>query len=307
MERIKALRRNAATAAAEAEPYRPELIAEDEPRYLRRQKPVEIRRKKFAGKGWIFYRQVLGWSLFFIALAAVAVVSIRFLLYSPTMLLLKPDQIELVGNKVVAREVVLQQFIPDRNRSVLQIPLDERRAELQKIPWIESATLQRVLPNRIRIELTERSPVAFSRNGNELSLIDGHGVLLDRPEGEDLHFPIVSGVSADVPDDQREKRMQIYQELIKDLELVRSGSSENISEVDLSDPKDLRVVMTGLSRAASSLALTVHFGAADFKEKYRKLVENFSEWQAKNGCFRSIDLRYKYPVINPDPGACSTK
>ena len=307
MERIKALRRNAATAAAEAEPYRPELIAEDEPRYLRRQRPVEIRRKKFAGKGWIFYRQVLGWSLFFIALAAVAVVSIRFLLYSPTMLLLKPDQIELVGNKVVAREVVLQQFIPDRNRSVLQIPLDERRAELQKIPWIESATLQRVLPNRIRIELTERSPVAFSRNGNELSLIDGHGVLLDRPEGEDLHFPIVSGVSADVPDDQREKRMQIYQELIKDLELVRSGSSENISEVDLSDPKDLRVVMTGLSRAASSLALTVHFGAADFKEKYRKLVENFSEWQAKNGCFRSIDLRYKYPVINPDPGACSTK
>jgi len=307
LERIKALRRNAATAAAEAEPYRPELIAEDEPRYLRRQKPVEIRRKKFAGKGWIFYRQVLGWSLFFIALAAVTVVSIRFLLYSPTMLLLKPDQIELVGNKVVAREVVLQQFIPDRNRSVLQIPLDERRAELQKIPWIESATLQRVLPNRIRIELTERSPVAFSRNGNELSLIDGHGVLLDRPEGEDLHFPIVSGVSADVPDDQREKRMQIYQELIKDLELVRSGSSENISEVDLSDPKDLRVVMTGLSRAASSLALTVHFGAADFKEKYRKLVENFSEWQAKNGCFRSIDLRYKYPVINPDPGACSTK
>jgi len=307
LERVKALRRNAATAAAEAEPYRPELIAEDEPRYLRRQKPVEIRRKKFAGKGWIFYRQVLGWSLFFIALAAVAVVSIRFLLYSPTMLLLKPDQIELAGNKVVAREVVLQQFMPDRNRSVLQIPLDERRAELQKIPWIESATLQRVLPNRIRIELTERTPVAFSRNGNELSLIDRHGVLLDRPEGEDLHFPIVSGVSADVPDDQREKRIQLYQELIKDLELVRSGSSEDISEVDLSDPKDLRVVMTGLSRAASSLALTIHFGGADFKEKYRKLVENFSEWQAKNGCFRSIDLRYKYPVINPDPGACSAK
>ncbi len=307
MEPVKALRRNAASAAAEAEPYRPELIAEDEPRYLRRQKPVEIRRKKFVGRGWSFYRQVLGWSLFGMALVGVAVVSLRFLLYSPTMLLLKPDQVSVTGNKVVAREAVLQQFIHDRNRSVLQIPLDERRAELQKIPWVESATVQRVLPNRIRVELTERTPVAFSRNGNELSLIDGHGVLLDRPEGEDLHFPIVSGVSADVPDDQREKRMQLYQDAIKDMELVRGGSSEDISEVDLSDPKDLRVVMTGLSRTASSLAITIHFGAADFKEKYRKLVENFSEWQAKNGCFRSIDLRYKYPVINPEPGGCGAK
>jgi cell division protein FtsQ len=307
LERVKTLRRSTATAAAEAEPYRPELIAEDEPRYLRRQKPVEIRRKKFTGRGWAFYRQVLGWSLISLLLVGVAVVGVRFLLYSPTMLLLKPEQIEVSGNKIVGRDAVLQQFIHDRNRSVLQIPLDERRAELQKIPWVESATVQRVLPNRLRIELTERTPVAFSRNGNELSLIDVYGVLLDRPEAEDLHFPIVSGVSADVPDDQREKRMQLYQEFIKGLELVRSGSSEDISEVDLSDSKDLRVVMTGLSRTASSLAITIHFGAADFKEKYRKLVENFSEWQAKNGCFRSIDLRYKYPVINPESAACSTK
>jgi cell division protein FtsQ len=308
LERVKALRRDAvAAAAAEAEPYRPEMIAEDEPRYLRRQKPVEIRRKKFDGRGWWFYRQVLGWSLFGFVLFGAAVVGVQFLLHSPTMLLLKPDQIELSGNKVVAREAVLQHFIHDRNRSVLQIPLDQRRAELQKIAWVESATLQRLLPNRIRIELIERTPVAFSRNGNELNLIDGHGVLLDRPEGQDLHFPIVNGVSAEVPDDQREKRMQLYQELIKDMELVHGGAAEDISEVDLSDPKDLRVVMTGLSRAARSLAITIHFGPAEYKEKYRKLLENFSEWQAKNGCFRSIDFRYKYPVINPESGGCSSR
>ena len=37
-------------AAADADSYRPELLGEDEPRYLRRQKPVEIRRKKFGGR-----------------------------------------------------------------------------------------------------------------------------------------------------------------------------------------------------------------------------------------------------------------
>jgi len=46
---VKAIHRNA-SAAAEADSYRRELIADDEPRYLRRQKPVEIRRKKFSGR-----------------------------------------------------------------------------------------------------------------------------------------------------------------------------------------------------------------------------------------------------------------
>src|SRR5882762_11858424 len=46
-------------AATDADSYRPELIADDEPRYLRRQKPVEIRRKKFSGRGWPFYRRLL--------------------------------------------------------------------------------------------------------------------------------------------------------------------------------------------------------------------------------------------------------
>ena len=44
---MKPMQRNATAAAADQERYRPELLADDEPRYLRRQKPVEIRRKKF--------------------------------------------------------------------------------------------------------------------------------------------------------------------------------------------------------------------------------------------------------------------
>src|SRR5207244_9460508 len=133
----------------------------------------------------------------------------------------------------VSREAVLQQFIHDRNRSILQVPLEARRSQLEQIAWVETASVQRILPNRLRIELTERTPVAFVRNGNELALIDAHGVILDRPHGEELHFPIVTGVSEEVPRDQREKRMQAYEEFIKAIDLVRSGSSDRVSGVDL--------------------------------------------------------------------------
>jgi cell division protein FtsQ len=305
LERVKAMQRGNAAAA---EPYRPELLADEEPRYLRRQKPLEIRRKKFGGRSWTFYRRVLVWTIAGATGLTCAIVAGRFLLYSPQVLLLKPDQIELTGNHIVSREAVLQPFARDRNRSVLRIPLDARRAELEQLPWVESASVQRILPNHIRVELTERTPIAFLRNSNELALIDSHGVILDRPEGEDLHFPIVAGLPENMPREEREKRIQTYQEFLRDADLVRPESSDRVSEVDLSNAKDLRVVMTGLASATDTQAVTIHFGASDFTGKYRMLVENFAQWQANAGRVQSIDLQYsRQVVVNADNTASAAK
>ncbi|HEV2196090.1 MAG TPA: FtsQ-type POTRA domain-containing protein [Candidatus Acidoferrum sp.] len=304
MERLKPMQRNATAASEASERYRPELIAEEEPRYLRRQKPVEIRRKKLGGRGWTFYRRVLVFTVTSAAIIAGAYYGTQFVLYSPSMLLLKPEQIELTGNHVVTREAVLRPFAQDRNRSVLQIPLDARRSQVEQIPWVESATVHRILPNRIRVELTERTPVAFARNGNEVELIDPHGAILDRPQDTDYQFPVVTGVPDDMSRDQREKRMQLFQEFMKDIELVRGGASQAVSEVDLSIPKDLRVVLTGLASPTDTQAVTVHFGSSDFSSKFKMLVDNFSQWRAHTGRVQSIDLQYtRQVVVNPDTSA----
>jgi len=301
--RVKSLSRG---ATADAETYRPELLGDDEPRYLRRQKPVEIRRKKFSGRSWPFYRRVFFYGVVGIAGISAAWTAGRFLLYGQPMLLIKPDQIEISGNHIVSREAVLQQFARDRGLGVLRVPLDARRTALEEISWIESASVQRVLPNRIRVELTERTPIAFLRNGTELALIDSHGVILDRPRGEDLQFPIVTGLSEGMPRQERGKRMQTYQEFMNDIDLVRSGSSDRVSEVDLANPKDLRAVMTGIASASDPQALTIHFGTGDFTGKYRMVVENFAQWQASNGRVHSIDLQYaKQVVLNPDTTSAS--
>jgi cell division protein FtsQ len=306
LERVKTISRGA--TAPEAETYRPELLGDDEPRYLRRQKPVEIRRKKFSGRSWPFYRRVLFLGVVGIASVSAAWTAGRFLLYGRQMLLTRPEQIEVNGNHIVSREAVLQQFVRDRGRSVLRVPLDARRSALEEISWVESATVQRILPNRLRVNLTERTPIAFLRNGTELALIDVHGVILDRPRGEDLQFPIVTGLSENMPREERGKRMQAYQEFMTDIDLVRSGSSDRVSEVDLANPKDLRAVMTGIASAIDPQAVTIHFGIGDFTGKYRMVVENFTQWQASNGRVHSIDLQYaKQVVLNPDTSTSTTK
>jgi len=234
LERVKAMPRNA--SAADAESYRPELLGEDEPRYLRRQKPVEIRRRKFAGQSWSFYRRVLVFGTIAIAGITAAGAAGQFLWYSPQVALLKPDQVELAGNHIVSREAVLQQFARDRGHSVLRIPLDARRTALEELPWVESASVQRILPNRIRVELSERTPIAFLRNGTELALIDAHGVILDRPRGEELQFPIVTGLSESMARHERARRMQTYQEFVKDVDLVRDWNVSALKVGILGNP-----------------------------------------------------------------------
>jgi cell division protein FtsQ len=304
VERVKAMPRNAATAD---DSYRPDAVHEDEPRYLRRQKPVEIRRKKFGGKSASFYRRAFVFGVVATGLITAAALAGDFLYHSPQVALLKPEQIELTGNHVVSRDAVLQQFVRDRGRSVLSIPLDTRRSALEELSWVETANVQRILPNRIRVEISERTPIAFLRNGTELGLIDAHGVILDRPRGEDFQFPIVTGLSDSVSREERGRRMATYQQFLRDIDIVRAGSSDRVSEIDLSNPKDLRAVMTGISSANDSQAVTIQFGAADFGGKYRLVVDNFAQWQASNGHVRNIDLQYsKQVILNTDSSGGTT-
>jgi cell division protein FtsQ len=267
------------------------------------------------------YLRVAGWMALGLAAAWVAYASGHFLYASRQMALIHPEQVELTGTQYVARARVLEIFAADRNRSVLRIPLDERRRQLETIPWVEHATVRRALPNRLEIEIVERTPVAYLRQGSDLSLVDAHGVILERPTKGVFHFPVVTGISPEMAQEDRERRMQLYAGFTQQIEAARPGALEKVSDVDLADMNDLKANLTGLAGgsagagAASNSAannsssswgqadapLLVHFGDGDFETKYRNLVENIGQWRATAGRVDSIDMRFsREAVVNPD-------
>jgi len=291
----------------EGEGFPPEVPADEEPRYLRRQKPVEVRKKSVVRR---FREDVLPWlKLVTLAGAAlgVALMAGHFLLYSPTLLLTEPGQVEVAGNQHVQRDSVVALFAPDRNRSLLRIPLDTRRAQIERIGWVESARVQRILPGSIRVEITERHPVAFLRTGSELALIDAQGVILDRPAQGDFRLPVASGLSEAVPLAERAARMRMFQQFLGEIETVRAGSGDLLSEVDLSSSEDLRAMMVppaGGSSASpeNAQAVLVHFGSSEFGPRFLLLLDNFAHWQAQAGRVSSVDLRFKKQVVvNREP------
>ena len=299
----------------DADAYPQEVLADEEPKYLRRQKPLEIKRRKFGKKAWKTYLRVIFWSAIALGGAAAGYALGHFLLSAKEMALIHSDQVEVANNHYVPRSRVLENFAADRNRSVLRIPLDERRRQLEAIPWVEQATVRRALPNRIEVEITERTPIAFLREGSELALVDVHGVILDRPLKGNFHFPVVTGMGADMPIEDREMRMQMFAGFTQQVEAARAGALEQVSEVDLTEAKDLRATISGLQvgnsgggAAAGSDAwgnadapIIVHFGDSDFQSKYLTVLNDIGQWRAAAGRVESVDLRFNgEAVVNPD-------
>jgi len=283
------------------------VLADEEPRYLRRQKPVEVRKKSAMRR---LREDVLPWlKLATLAGAAlgVAFTAGRFLLYSPSLQLTDPAQVEVVGNQYVSRDAVVAVFSPDRNRSLLRVPLDARRAQIERISWVESARVLRLFPDRIRVEITERHPVVFLRTGSELALMDAQGVILERPAQGDFRLPVVSGLGEAVPLAERAAHMRMFQQFLAEIEGVRAASSDLLSEVDLSSAEDLRAMLVPLAGnagapAEGAQAVLVHFGSSEFGPRFRLLLDNFAQWQAQAGRIASIDLRFKKQVVvNREP------
>lgn len=237
------------------------------------------------------------------------------------MALIHPEQVEISGNRNVTRANVLDVFRSDRGQSILRTPLGERRRQIESIPWVEQATVRRALPHTIQIDIVERIPIAFLRDGSEMSLIDAHGVIFDRPLQGRFHFPVVSGIGSDMTTDEREKRMQLFGSFIQQLGSARAGAVDQVSEVDLSDAHDLRASLIGLRADGSNAPalgagnapvawgdsdapILVHFGDGDFDSKYETFMDKMAQWRATAGRVESVDLRFNgEAVVNSDTPA----
>src|SRR5579862_7958812 len=105
-----------------AEPdYLPaDALAEEEPKYLRRQKPVEIRKRKFSRKTWPLYRRVLVGGIAALAVTLGLYQAGHYFLFSPGVMLASDAQIEIEGNRFVTRDAVVEKFSADIGRSVVR-------------------------------------------------------------------------------------------------------------------------------------------------------------------------------------------
>jgi len=275
-----------------------DLDVEEESPFLRAQKRVSVRRatlpKKTATRlAWAALALLM---LFFAGVALAAAYhygerSWRFRMESS-------DDLEISGLGNVTRAQVIEVMGGDIGRNVFFIPLSQRKRQLEQIPWVESASVMRFVPNRLRIEIHERTPIAFAHIGSRIFLTDASGVLMDLPvtSKKKFSFPVVLGMSLAEPQSMRTDRMKTFKQLMSDLDSTGAHYSQNLSEVDLSDPDDVKV----LADDAHGEVL-VHLGSSDFLDRFKVYISHVQEWRQQFARLDSVDLRYQHQiVVNPD-------
>ena len=273
-----------------------DLDPEEESPFLRAQKRVPVRRGPLAKKTANRLKIVL-WAL--AAVAALAVcgsVAYSYGEHSWRFRLRSANNIEAGATQTVSHRQVMDVFGPDLGRNIFSVPLDARRRQLESIPWVESATVIRLLPDRLRVDLVERTPVAFVRMGSRISLVDRNGVVMELPRTKKYSFPVIKGMSESEPLSMRAARMQIYSALMRELDSEGAHYSQDISEVDLADPEDAKVVA-----ADPGGAVLIHLGSSDFLRRYKIYLAHLQEWRQQFQKLDSVDLRYERQIIvNPD-------
>ena len=200
--------------------------------------------------------------------------------------------VKIHGAEFAAQSQLEEKFLADKGKSILRVPLRRRGREIEQIPWVRSAAVGRIFPNRLWVEVRERVPIAFLWGPDGVALVDEEGVILDAPQKASFKFHVIRGVSSEDSLETRRSKMQLFQTLMEELNSGDPPYSETISEVDLQDPGDVRVVV-----ADSAGAILLHLGREDFLARYRIYLGHIQEWKQKFPSIQSIDLRYGGQVI----------
>jgi cell division protein FtsQ len=221
--------------------------------------------------------------------AAMAAFEARAYALTDRRFLLSPDNrdaLTIQGLDHTQRASVLSVFAEDFGRSVFAIPLAERRRRLLAIDWVEDASVSRVWPDRLLVRIRERKPVAFVSLRSGAMLVDADGVLLD-PAGRksapaQFAFPVLDGLRAGATEAQRRECVRAFLRFEGDMGYL----ANDVSEVDVGDPNNIRVVARVDNRVVELI-----MGDTDFAARYQGFVNHYAEIREQSPDAGTFDLR----------------
>jgi len=155
------------------------------------------------------------------------------------------------------------------NAGVWQSDLEVITKELKEVPWVRDAVVTRVLPDGLRVRVTEREPRVISRTGNgRLVWIDDEGVVLGAASPDDEDFFIRGIDESRTPEAAKHNgaRVSVARELSR--EWAQAGLTKRVSELNLEDLDDVRVQLAG-----PDAAVEVRLGKEEFGKRLRQALE----------------------------------
>ena len=173
---------------------------------------------------------------------------------------------------------------------VWKADLKGMNARLEKLPWIRTAVVSRVLPDGIRVRISERVPRAVVRTASgRFRWADDDAVLLGEMLPTDQIPPFfLRGLNEEDPEGARtenRERVAKFMELQRDWDAA--GLSERVSEVNLIDIRDIRAQLAG-----EDSHIEIRLGSQDHGKRLKDALEvlDGQKQSARGSLISYIDL-----------------
>lgn len=88
------------------------------------------------------------------------------------------EDVLVVGRSQTTRDDLLKAVRLSRGAPILAYDLEGARRRIEVLPWIDSASVERMLPNTILLSVVERQPLALWQSKGRFSLIDHSGKVI---------------------------------------------------------------------------------------------------------------------------------
>jgi cell division protein FtsQ len=193
------------------------------------------------------------------------------------------QKLSVSGLKHVEENQVLAKAGFEVGTNVFRVKLDKIRERVEELPWVRYATVERVLPDKIIIKISEREPIGLGRINGEVFQFDADAKILDPDPETPASFPILDGLRMGDHKGNLQK-VEMYRKVIEDV------GQTALSEIHINDSQEVTVV-------SASDPVSVDLGAMDFRSRWVKYLQLKPQIQQQYPQAVRIDLRFRNQVI----------
>ncbi|MGO4832543.1 cell division protein FtsQ/DivIB [Rhizobiaceae sp. 2RAB30] len=124
------------------------------------------------------------------------------------------DQVRVTGHRETSEIDILERLELDGWTSLIGFDADAARTRVASLPWVEIASVRKVYPNTLEVQIEERKPFAIWQHGRELAVVEASGRVIAPFNGaRHMVLPLVIGQGAAEAGQEFVKKVKAYPEL----------------------------------------------------------------------------------------------
>ncbi|MEN6622443.1 MAG: FtsQ-type POTRA domain-containing protein [Smithella sp.] len=174
-------------------------------------------------------------SVLLLSITVLCLLFIYSFCYVLSMPYFEVKEISVRGLKELTEKDILTQAAIQQRQNLLAVNIETVKKRISANPWVKNIYVGRELPNRLILEVQERSAAAMVKQAGDFYLVDNEGVIFKKlGKGDEVDLPILTGINS--KEGEKSKFLPGALSLLKTMSASnRYNNLGSISEVNIDD------------------------------------------------------------------------